>query len=126
MTTQFLTDENGRTVVAIIGSCEAALSCGGKPLTLLMPNTSEGASEKHLPVVERDGERLTAKVGSVFHPMSEDHSIGWVYLETAKGGQLHRLCPDEEPVAEFRLAPDDDPVAVYAYCNLHGLWKTEL
>ena len=57
--------------------------------------------------------------------MTEEHSITWVYLETDKGGQRKALSPGEEPKAHFALA-DEKPLAVYAYCNLHGLWKTEL
>ena len=89
-------------------------------------STAEGAGEKHLPVVEQDGDKITVSVGSVFHPMTKEHSIGWVFLETKKGGQFVKLSPDSEPVAEFALAKGDEAVAAYAYCNLHGFWKTEI
>lgn len=98
--------------------------CGG--LQKITPNTSDGASEKHLPVVECSGCKVTARVGSVFHPMEDKHSIQWVVLQTEKGCQRRELCPDSEPVAVFALTEDDRPVAAYAYCNLHGLWKTEV
>ena len=58
--------------------------------------------------------------------MSEDHSIQWVYLLTRQGGQRKILPVDGKPIAAFRLTDDDQPIAAYAYCNLHGLWKTEL
>ena len=109
-----------------IAGTKTHYSCGGKELEELTPNTSEGAQEKHLPVVERSGDMVTVKVGSVFHPMSAEHSIQWVYLQTEKGCQRVDLCCEGEPVAVFALAPGDRPLAAYAYCNLHGFWKTVL
>ena len=93
---------------------------------LLDPATAEGAGEKHLPIVEKTGQKIAVAVGSVFHPMTQEHSIGWIYLETKKGGQFVKLCPDDEPTAEFVMAKSDEAVAAYAYCNLHGFWKTEI
>lgn len=93
---------------------------------VLDSSTAEGAGEKHLPVVEKNGNSITVKVGSVFHPMTQEHSIGWIFLETKLGGQLIRLKPDEDPVGEFLLSDKDEAVAAYAYCNLHGFWKTEV
>lgn len=93
---------------------------------LLDSSTAEGAGEKHLPVVEREGSKITVKVGSVFHPMTTEHSIGWIFLETKKGGQFIKLQPDAEPMAEFVLAEGDQAVAAYAYCNLHGFWKKDI
>lgn len=112
----------------IVGSIKNAgvpLVCCGEKMEALVPNTTEASQEKHLPVVSISGESVRAEVGSVSHPMSEEHSIEWIYLETNKGGQRKNLLPDEAPVAEFALA-NEKPVAVYAYCNLHGLWKTEI
>ena len=87
----------------------------------------EGAAEKHLPVVEQDGLHVTVKVGNIFHPMGQEHSIGWVCLVT-KAGCVMRvpLTPDCEPVASFTLEEGDAPAAAYAYCNLHGLWKKSI
>ena len=101
-------------------------SCNGAALTKLVPNTSEGAQEKHLPVVEQDGNRVSVKVGSVFHPMTEEHSIEWVYLQTEKGCQKINLAKDSQPTAEFYLSDGDHPIAAYAYCNLHGFWKSDI
>jgi len=91
----------------------------------LKPNTSEGAGEKHLPVVKMDGMKAVVKVGEVAHPMTAEHSIGWVYLQTEHGGQRKELEQDQIPEVEFMLT-DDVPIAAFAYCNLHGLWKTEV
>ncbi len=110
----------------VAGQKESAMHCPGKDCVILDSSKAEGAGEKHLPAVEREGQRIRVQVGSVLHPMSEEHSIEWIYLDTKKGGQFYKLCPDGQPVAEFVVAQDDEAVAVYAYCNLHGFWKTEL
>lgn len=100
-------------------------TCCGDPMTILEPNTQDGAREKHLPVVEVDGCLVIVKVGEVTHPMTEAHYIQWIYVQTTKGGQVKYLKPGEEPVAKFKLV-EDEVVAVYEYCNLHGLYKTEV
>ena len=94
--------------------------------TLLDPATAEGAGEKHLPIVEKTGQKIAVAVGSVFHLMTQVHGIGWGFLETEKGGQIVNLDPGSTPEAEFHLAEGDRAVAAYAYCNLHGLWKMEI
>ena len=110
----------------VAGKEENLGGCTSQGFSVLDSSTAEGAGEKHLPVVEVEGDKITVSVGSVFHPMSEEHSIEWVYLETKKGGQFVKLSPDGQPVAEFVLAKGDDAVAAYAYCNLHGFWKTDI
>lgn len=92
----------------------------------LTANTVEASSEKHLPVVERDGETVTVRVGSVEHPMLEEHYIMRIYVETCKGGFLRNLKPGDEPMAVFQIPADQQIKAVYEYCNIHGLWKTEI
>ena len=91
----------------------------------LTANTTEAAQEKHLPVIAVNENLVTVTVGETAHPMAEEHSIQWIYLQTKKGGQRKALKPGEAPKAVFALA-EDEPVAAYAYCNLHGLWKTEI
>lgn len=110
----------------ITGDKDSLLNCECGGLEQLDPSKSEGAGEKHLPVVEKDGSRITVRVGSVLHPMSEEHSIDWIFLETKTGGQFVKLSPTTQPVAEFVLSDQDEAVAAYAYCNLHGFWKTEI
>lgn len=92
----------------------------------IKPNTTDAAQEKHLPVVKQENNKVDVYVGSIYHPMTEEHSISLVYLQTTMGGQYKRLLPTEEPVASFTLTKEDKPVAAYAYCNLHGLWKIDL
>ncbi len=92
----------------------------------LIPNTTDAAGEKHVPVAEVNGSTVTVRVGSVEHPMLEVHYITWIVLETSKGYQKKNLNPGEKPVAVFALAEGEAPVAAYEYCNLHGLWKSEI
>ncbi|HOO22369.1 MAG TPA: desulfoferrodoxin family protein [Clostridia bacterium] len=100
--------------------------CCGQSMQELVPNTVEASYEKHLPVIETSGTRITVKVGSVPHPMLPEHYIMWVAILTEKGTQIINLAPGEEPKAEFVLAEGDKLVAAYEYCNLHGLWKTSV
>ena len=100
------------------------LVCCGQDMTLLEPNTSEGAGEKHLPDVTVEGNKVLVKVGSVAHPMLPAHYIQFVVLETNKGYKVAKLTPGEAPEAAFVLSDGEEAVAAYEYCNLHGLWKT--
>ena len=113
-------------LVGMIHSSGAPMICCGDPMTELVPGSVDASHEKHVPVVEVNGNTVTVKIGAVAHPMTEEHSIQWVYLHTEKGGQRRCLAPGEEPKAVFALVDGDKPVTAYAYCNLHGLWKTDL
>lgn len=92
----------------------------------IVPNSVDAATEKHLPVITCSGHTVTVNVGSVTHPMSEEHSITTVILETQNGGQYQYLPSSGQPVAKFQVSDGDKAIAAYAYCNLHGLWKTEI
>lgn len=113
-------------IVGLIHDSGVPLVCCGEKMSELVPNTVEAAHEKHIPVVNVDGNMVHVTIGSVEHPMLEAHYIQWVYLATAKGGQRKVLHPGEKPEVAFALTADDKAVAVYEYCNLHGLWKKEL
>jgi superoxide reductase len=99
--------------------------CCGERMSEIVPNTVEASVEKHLPIVEKSDYVLSVLVGSVPHPMEEAHHIAFVYVETERGGQRKCLKVGEEPKLSFAFS-GDKPVMVYASCNLHGLWKTEL
>jgi len=99
--------------------------CCGRKMEELVPGTSDGAAEKHVPVIKQDGNKVVVEIGSVEHPMAEAHYIEWIILETEKGVQRRNLNPGESPKAEFILADDDKVAAAYEYCNLHGFWKAE-
>ena len=99
--------------------------CCGQKMDKLVPGAVEASHEKHIPAVDVDGGILAVKVGSVEHPMAEEHWIEWVELVSDKGIQRKYLNPGEAPKVRF-LLNGEKPLAVYAYCNLHGLWKVEL
>ncbi len=84
---------------------------------------SDGAAEKHVPDYKIDGNRLIVNIGSVDHPMVDVHWIEWVSVETNLGIQRKHLNPDQAPNVSFVLDEGEEVAAVYAYCNLHGLWK---
>ncbi|GFI18335.1 desulfoferrodoxin [Lachnospiraceae bacterium] len=119
--------KNGEEILYLVsGKKDRLAGCKCEGFSILDSTTSEGAGEKHIPVVEKSGSKITVKVGSVFHPMTQEHSITWIFLETKRGGQFVMLDPDSQPVGEFLLADGDKAVAAYAYCNLHGFWKTDI
>jgi superoxide reductase len=101
------------------------LVCCGEDMTEIIPNTVEASVEKHLPEITVSGNSVSVQVGSTIHPMDSGHFIPFVYVETKNGGQHKLFKPGDEPKASY-VFTDDKPVAVYAYCNLHGLWKTEI
>lgn len=113
-------------IVTVLNEGGGTITCCGSNMTELVPNTSDGAGEKHVPVVTVDGSKVSVAVGSVEHPMLDAHYIQWVALETDKGVQIKKLKPGEKPFAEFVLAEGEKAVAAYEYCNLHGLWKTDM
>ncbi len=122
---KFLRCKHCGNIVGMIHNSGVPIICCGEEMQEMVPNTTEAATEKHLPVVSIVGNTVLVEVGSVLHPMEEKHYIQWIYLQTKRGGQRKNLAPKEEPKAVFAL-DDDEVVAVYEYCNLHGLWKTEL
>ena len=99
--------------------------CCGQKMTELVPNTVEASGEKHIPAVTVGDGIVEVNVGSVDHPMVDVHWIEWVQLVTDKGSYRKTLNPGEAPNVKF-LLNGEKPEAVYAYCNLHGLWKTDL
>ncbi len=112
-------------IVEMIENKGVKVVCCGEPMQEVTANTVDAATEKHIPVAEVSGDKVTVKVGSVEHPMLEAHFIEWIYLDTQKGSQMKHLNPGETPEVVFTLE-NDKPLAVYAYCNLHGLWKADL
>ena len=112
-------------LVGMVKDAGVPLMCCGQKMTYLEPNTVEASAEKHIPAVTVEGDKLIVNVGSVDHPMLPEHFIEWVYVETEAGGQRKALKPGDEPNVTFALG-DDKAKAVYAYCNLHGLWKIDL
>lgn len=112
-------------VIGMIHDAGVPVFCCGERMEGLAPNTVEASGEKHVPVVSVCDGVVRVSVGSTAHPMTSEHSIEWVYLQTNRGGQRKTLNCDDAPEVEFALK-NEEPVAVYAYCNLHGLWMTEI
>ena len=110
-------------IIAYLNDAGVKVECCGQEMKELVPNTTDAATEKHVPVVEVNGTTVTVKVGSVTHPMEEKHFIQWIALETNAGNQRKQLKPGDEPVVVFHIGADEKVVAAYEYCNLHGLWK---
>ena len=120
---KFYICEHCGNIIEYVKESGVPVMCCGQKMTELVPGTSDGAHEKHVPVVAIDGDKVTVEVGSVEHPMVEAHYIQWIAIETTKGSQRAKLEYTDKPRAEFKLACGEELVAAYEYCNLHGLWK---
>ena len=124
MTTKFYKCETCGNVVVKLVDSKVPVMCCGKKMEELVPNTVDASNEKHVPVVTMlDDKRMKVEVGSVAHPMEAAHLIAFIYVEMENGGIKVDLT--DKPEAIIYIG-DQKPVAVYEYCNLHGLWKTEL
>lgn len=122
---KFFICEKCGNLIGLIHDGGIPMICCGEPMKLLDANTVDASYEKHVPVVNVSGKEVKVIIGSTLHPMTEEHHIAWVYLQTNQGGQRKCIHIGEKPEAIFALA-DEKPIAVFAYCNLHGLWKTEI
>ena len=112
-------------IIAYAKNKGVPVMCCGEKMSELVPGSVDAATEKHVPVISVEGNKVTVTVGEVEHPMAEEHFIEWIALETQEGNQRKELKPGSNPQAVFMLAETDKAVAAYAYCNLHGLWKAE-
>lgn len=112
-----------KNIITYVDNKGVPVMCCGEKMQELVPGTVDAALEKHVPVVEKDGNKVTVKVGSVTHPMLEEHYIVFIAIETKQGSQIKYLKAGEAPEAVFAIADGDEFVAAYEYCNLHGLWK---
>ena len=110
-------------MIAIVKKKGCPVMCCGEPMEEITAGTTEASVEKHIPVYEVNGNIVTVTVGSVAHPMLEEHYIEWIAVQTKQGNQRKALKPGDEPKACFALCEGDEVEAVYAYCNLHSLWK---
>ncbi len=110
-------------ILAYIEDRKVPVMCCGQKMGEIVANTQEAATEKHIPVVSVEGDCVKVCVGSVAHPSTEEHLIEWVALESKMGNQRKTLKAGAKPEVCFKLCEGDEVVSVYAYCNLHGLWK---
>ena len=120
---KFYACEHCGNIIEYVKDVGVPVMCCGKKMTELIPGTSDGAPEKHVPVVTVNGDKVLVEVGSVEHPMVEEHYIQWIAIETTRGSQRVKLDYTDKPRAEFKLVEGEELVAAYEYCNLHGLWK---
>lgn len=109
-------------IVSVVKNGGGTLTCCGQAMTKLEPNTTDASQEKHVPVAVKEAGQLKVTVGSALHPMAPEHYIEWIAIATDQKTELVHLKPGMEPKAEFSNV---DKATIYAYCNLHGLWKAE-
>ena len=123
MEMKFYQCETCGQIVAIVKKTGVPVMCCGKPMKEIIPGTTDASVEKHVPVYEVKDGKVFVTVGAAAHPMVPEHYIEWVSLQTKSGNQRKALQPGEEPKVCFSICDGDEVEAVYAYCNLHSLWK---
>ncbi|MDO4173298.1 MAG: desulfoferrodoxin family protein [Eubacteriales bacterium] len=123
MEPKFYYCEHCGNVISMIKDAGVPIMCCGQKMTQLVAGTTDAAQEKHVPVYHVDGNTVHVAVGEVLHPMLPEHFIEWVVLQTKQGTQCKHLKPGDQPKACFAMCEGDVVEAVYAYCNLHSLWK---
>jgi len=111
-------------IISFINNAGTDVTCCGEKMLELKPNTTDAAQEKHVPACKREGGKLTVTVGSVNHPMTQEHHIAWIVVVDGNRTQRAALLSTQEPCADFTIG--SDPVTVYAFCNLHGLWEAQV
>lgn len=112
-------------VITKVNDSSVPVVCCGKNMEELIAGSVEASAEKHIPVYTTDGNKVFVMVGDIEHPMQPEHFIEWIAIETEAGFQIKYLSAAEKPAASFCMSRQDQLIAVYAYCNLHGLWKKE-
>ena len=123
MEQRFYICEHCGNIIAMVHDSGGPIMCCGQKMKEIIPGTTDAAKEKHIPVYEVKDNKVFVTVGEVEHPMQSEHYIEWVSLQTKYGNQRKALKPGDAPKVCFALCEGDEVEAVYAYCNLHGLWK---
>lgn len=125
METNYYICENCGNIVEFVKDSGVPVMCCGRKMTKIIPNTVEAVIEKHISVYEVKDGKIQVQIGSAQHPMLPEHYIEWIAIQTTHGCQRKELKPGDEPKACFALCGEEKLKAVYAYCNIHGLWKAE-
>ena len=112
-------------IVAIVKETGVPVICCGSIMNEIIPSTTDASVEKHVPIYKLEDRKVYVRVGSVEHPMSADHYIEWISLQTNKGNQRKFLKPTSKPEVCFAICDDEKIEAVYAFCNLHSLWMSK-
>ncbi|MCF0228492.1 MAG: desulfoferrodoxin [Parasporobacterium sp.] len=123
MEQKFYVCEHCGNIIAKVKDSGVPVMCCGQKMTEIVPGAVDAAVEKHVPQYEVVGSVVNVTVGSVEHPMAPEHFIEWISIQTKNGNQRKVLQPGDAPKASFALIEGDEIEAVFAYCNLHGLWK---
>ena len=110
-------------IIAIVKDSGVPIMCCGEKMKEIIPGTTDASLEKHIPVYTVENNMVNVTIGSVEHPMIEEHYIEWVSLQTKQGNQCKALKPGQAPKVSFSICEEEEIEAVYAYCNLHSLWK---
>lgn len=116
--------DSGKQAQLIVGDA-AVITCDGKPMEELQSGVTDAAQEKHVPIIETQGNNVKVTIGSVLHPATPEHHIEYIYLQTNFGGHRKDIVVGEDPIAEFILVEGEKAIAAYEHCNLHGLWKKD-
>ena len=122
---KFLKCEICGNIAAMINDNGPKIVCCGKPMGVIKANTVDASKEKHVPLVTRVNGKLTVVVGAIAHPMEEKHYIEWICVVQNEYVQRVTLKPGDAPSYEFADI-NEGTSDIYAYCNLHGLWKTSI
>ena len=123
MEQKFYICEHCGNIIAMVKNAGVPVVCCGQKMKELIPGTVDAAAEKHVPVYKVEGNIVKVSVGVAEHPMAAEHYIEWVSLQTKQGNQRKALRPGDKPEVCFAICDGDEVEAVYAYCNLHSLWK---
>ncbi|MCI7804224.1 MAG: desulfoferrodoxin [Oscillospiraceae bacterium] len=123
MEQKFYICEHCGKIIAVVKESGVPVMCCGQKMKEIIPGTTEAATEKHIPVYTVENNIVKVKIGEIEHPMLSEHYIEWVSVQTKQGNQRKLLTPGAAPEVYFALCEGDEVEAVYAYCNLHGLWK---
>ena len=123
MEQKFYKCEHCGNIIAMVKNTGVPVVCCGEKMKEIVPGTVDASLEKHVPVFEIKDNVVYVTVGAAIHPMEEKHFIEWISLQTNAGNQRKVLKPGTEPKAAFAICEGETVEAVYAYCNLHGLWK---
>ncbi len=113
-------------VVEVFAGGDGELVCCGEPMKLMTANTVDAAKEKHVPVIEKTANGYKVKVGSVAHPMTDEHYIQFIEFDCGCSSCIKVLKPEDAPEAEFACSCEPSTVSAREFCNIHGLWKGEL
>ena len=125
MKRKFLICKHCGNLVEMIEDSSANITCCGEVMEEIVANTTEAATEKHIPVYTENENEVTITVGETIHPMEDNHYIKWINVETNKGHYHFNLKPGMDPTVKFRKDATENILRIFSYCNLHGLWKNE-